>query len=54
MYGNRAFAGIEELDAYLTGHSALADAERDGWDGWMNGIVERSASLHYRIDGARP
>jgi hypothetical protein len=32
----------------------LADAERRGWEGWMNGIIERTVSFHYELDGARP
>lgn len=50
----QGFPGSDELHAYLTGPSALADAERRGWDGWRHGIIERSASLHYRVDGSRP
>jgi hypothetical protein len=50
----QGFAGPDALDAYLTGPSALAQAEREGWGGWSDGIIERSASLHYRLDGARP
>ena len=47
----QGFAGIGECDAYRNGDSALAEAERRGWGGWMNGIIERAVSLHYEIDG---
>ena len=50
----QGFSGIDELDAYLAGPSALAAAERQGFDGWMNGVIRRAASLYYEIDGTRP
>jgi hypothetical protein len=50
----QGFAGIESFHAYRHGASALADAERRGFDGWMNGMIEDAVGLHYEIDGTRP
>jgi len=49
----QGFADLDMLDGYRAGTSALATAERRGWEGWMDGIVTRTASLHYEIDGPR-
>jgi hypothetical protein len=50
----RGFLDGDGLTAYRDGPSSLADAERRGWEGWMDGIVERSVSLHYEIAVPRP
>jgi hypothetical protein len=46
----QGFENLAGLDAYRDGPSPLAEAERRGWAGWNNGIIERAASLHYAID----
>jgi hypothetical protein len=48
----QGFSCLDALEAYLDGHSPLADVERRGWDGWMNGAIRHSISLHYEISGA--
>ncbi len=50
----QGFADTDALRAYREGASALAEAERRGWDGWTEGIIERTIDLHYRIDGTAP
>lgn len=50
----QGFRTADALAAYLDGSSSLAAAERREWKGAMSGIVERTASLHYEIDGTRP
>ena len=47
----RGFVGLESFHAYRRGASVLADAERRGFDGWMNGIIEDAVGLHYEIEG---
>ncbi len=48
----QGFLTTDGLEDYRHGASALADAERRGWDRWRHGIIERAVSLHYVIDGA--
>jgi len=50
----QGFLDPDGLEAYRDGPSVLAGAERRGWEGWMNGIVEGAVSLHYPIDGVAP
>jgi hypothetical protein len=50
----QGFAHQDDLRTYLGGNSPLAQAEREDWEGWSNGIVEEAASLTYEIDGRRP
>jgi hypothetical protein len=50
----QGFLTTGDLDDYRDGASPLADAERRGWDGWRDGIVERAVGLHYEIGGAAP
>jgi hypothetical protein len=50
----QGFTRIEDLDAYRQGDSPLAEAERRGWDGWMNGVIHSAVSLHYEIDVVGP
>src|SRR5204863_273931 len=38
----QGFRSHDDLAAYRDGGSALAQAERDGWAGWLDGIVERA------------
>jgi hypothetical protein len=46
----QGFLDLDSLDAYRDGASPLAEAERRGFVGWNNGIIERAASLRYAID----
>ena len=46
----QGFVDRDGLDAYRHGGSALADAERRQWDGWMDGIIESAVDIHYDID----
>ncbi len=48
----QGFADLDALDAYRRGDSPLADVERAGWEGWMGGIVTRSAELFYLRTGS--
>lgn len=50
----QGFGDAAALDAYRDGASLLAGAERRGWGGWSNGIIERAVGLHYEIDAAAP
>jgi hypothetical protein len=45
-----AFASDDALAAYRAGGSALATAERDGWQGWADGIVRRMLDVEYVIE----
>jgi hypothetical protein len=46
----QGFTGVDGLDAYRHGSSALAEAERRGWSGRMADIIEGAVGLHYVID----
>ncbi len=50
----QGFLDLDGLGAYRDGPSALADAERCGWNGWMDDIIERTVDFHYLINGAAP
>ena len=45
----QGFVDLDGLDAYRRGDSTLAEVERAGWEGWMGGIVKRSAELFYEV-----
>jgi len=45
----QGFVDLDALDAYRRGDSTVADVERAGWEGWMGGIVKRSAELFYEV-----
>ena len=45
----QGFTGLDRLDAYRAGDSALARAERAGLPEWSGGIVKRSAELFYDV-----
>jgi hypothetical protein len=49
-----AFASDDALAAYRAGGSALAAAERDGWQGWADGIVRRTLDVEYVIEPGVP
>jgi len=46
----QGFPTRDALDSYRNGDSTLAEVERSGWEGFMDGIVNRSAELFYEID----
>jgi hypothetical protein len=46
----QGFSDRDGLDAYRDGASPLAEAERRGFSGWHDGIIEGAASLHYAVD----
>ncbi|HEY7947404.1 MAG TPA: Dabb family protein [Acidimicrobiales bacterium] len=48
----QGFSSLDALDGYRHGGSTMAEAERAGWDGWMGGIVKRSAELFYAVTTA--
>jgi len=45
----QGFSSLDALDSYRRGDTALAEAERAGWDRFDNGIVKRSAELFYTV-----
>jgi len=45
----QGFATEDDRRGYLDGPSPLAAAERAGWKGWMDGVVVRSAEVHYVV-----
>ncbi len=45
----QGFSGRDALDSYRHGDSTMAEIERAGWEGWMNGIVKRSVELFYEV-----
>jgi hypothetical protein len=47
----QGFVDRDGLDAYRRGGSATAEAERRQWDGWMDGIIVKTADVHYDLDG---
>ena len=45
----QGFPTLDAAEAYLTGPSALATAERDGWSGWLGGIVTNELHVTYEL-----
>jgi hypothetical protein len=45
----QGFDTLTDLEAYRQSRSPEAKADRDGWAGWMDGIVKHSAELYYQI-----
>jgi len=48
----QGFATLDDLRAYLGGASTLAVVEHDGWAGWMDGLVQRTAEVYYPVRAA--
>lgn len=46
----QGFPTLDAAEAYLTGPSALATAERDGWSGWLDGIVTNELHVTYELE----
>jgi hypothetical protein len=45
----QGFETLADLEAYRLSDQPEARAERDGWTGWMGGIIAQSAELYYEI-----
>jgi len=50
----QGFVDTDGLASYRHGPSSLAEAERRGWQGVFDGVVERAVSLYYEIADPRP
>lgn len=46
----QGFGSTDDLEAYRVGSSPLAEADRNRFVGWRDGIVERAVSLHYEME----
>ena len=46
----QGFRSNADLAAYRAGGSTLAQAERGGWSGWLDGIVESSLEIIYTLE----
>ena len=49
----QGFRTPDALASYRDGTSIPAEAERRGWEGWMDGLVAGALSVHYDLDPAR-
>ncbi len=50
----QGFPSRDALHSYRHGDSVLAAVERAGWDGFMDGIVKRSAEVFYVVRSSDP
>lgn len=46
----QGFVDRDALAGYRQGGSAVAEAERRQWNGWMDGIIEKAVDIHYDLD----